>query len=196
MKIIGLALKEPIVGRGRLSNFTVLIIARETMMMISVVMGISRFGGTIPDGAMKMPYETRVNAPDGMGMPVKYNLSSNPANCTLNRANLYTPARADSDAIKIPIGPRVKSIVLYSKNEGATPNETASHKESNSTPNSLVDLVSRAIVPSSTSNNPASTMNIPALLISPSDMATIAENPEKRLASVNRFGMIERVILM
>jgi hypothetical protein len=27
-------------------------------------------------------------------------------------------------------------------------------------------------------------------------MATIAENPEKRLASVNRFGMIERVILM
>jgi hypothetical protein len=39
-------------------------------------------------------------------------------------------------------------------------------------------------------------MNIPALLRSPSDMATIAENPEKRLASVNRFGMIERVILM
>jgi hypothetical protein len=143
-----------------------------------------------------MPYETRVNAPDGMGIPVKYNLSSNPANCTLNRANLYTPARADSDAIKIPIGPRVKSIVLYSKNEGATPKDTASHKESNSTPNSLVDLVSRAIVPSRTSNNPASTMNIPALLISPSDMATIAENPEKRLASVNRFGMIERVILM
>jgi hypothetical protein len=27
-------------------------------------------------------------------------------------------------------------------------------------------------------------------------MATIAENPEKRLASVNRFGIIERVILM
>jgi hypothetical protein len=75
MKITGLALKDPIVGRGRLSNFTVLIIPRETMMMISEVMGMSRFGGIIPDGAMKMPYETRVNAPDGMGIPVKYNLS-------------------------------------------------------------------------------------------------------------------------
>ena len=55
MKITGLALKEPIVGRGRLSNFTVLIIARETMMIIIEVMGMSRFGGIIPLGAMKMP---------------------------------------------------------------------------------------------------------------------------------------------
>jgi hypothetical protein len=55
MKIIGLALKEPIVGRGRLTNIIVLIIERETMMIISVVMGISTLGDRIPLGAMNIP---------------------------------------------------------------------------------------------------------------------------------------------
>ena len=41
--------------------------------------------------------------------------------------------------------------------EGATPKETTSDSESNSTPNILVVFVSRAIIPSSTSKKPAET---------------------------------------
>jgi hypothetical protein len=84
----------------------------------------------------------------------------------------------------------------YNKKDGATPKETASHRESSSTPNSLVERVNLAMAPSNTSNKPAKTINIPALCISPSDMDTIAEKPENKLASVKRFGMMDRVILI
>ena len=47
--------------------------------------------------------------------------------------------------------------------EGANPKETASHNESNSTPNSLVDFVNLAIIPSKASNIPAIKIKIAAL---------------------------------
>ena len=81
----------------------------------------------------------------------------------MNLASLYTPAKTGNEAMRTPVEFHSYIILLYNIKEGANPKETASHNESNSTPNSLVDLVNLAIIPSKASNIPAIKIQIAAL---------------------------------
>ena len=54
-------------------------------------------------------------------------------------------------------------------NDGATPKDTTSHNESNSEPNSLAALISRAVKPSNISKTAASNIKSDALINKPSD---------------------------
>src|SRR5512144_1315805 len=73
-------------------------------------------------------------------------------------------------------------------NAGATPNDTTSAIESNSTPNWVVVFVSRATLPSSMSISMATKIEIAASVKRPSAARMIARNPQKRLPVVSRLG--------
>src|SRR5215470_11260534 len=73
-------------------------------------------------------------------------------------------------------------------NAGATPNDTTSASESNSTPNWVVVLVSRATLPSSMSITIATKMATAASVYRPSAARMIARKPQNRFPVVKRLG--------
>jgi hypothetical protein len=110
--------------------------------------------------------DATTSAAAGVGSPMKCFRSTLPT-CTLKRASRSAPQVTYIVAVSQPQRPHGSSAQLHTSRPGATPKAIRSASESYCTPNELEVRVSRAIRPSSTSQNCATRIMIAARWKSP-----------------------------
>ena len=123
----------------------------------------------------------------GLGRPTKYRLSP-PLPWMLKRASRTAAAASQRKAAAQPRRPSGSRPHAKTSVAGATPNETTSASESNSTPKSLVAPVARATRPSSPSRTIANPTNGAAVAYSPRVAKTMHAQPQNMFATVSRLG--------